>query len=39
MFQVSTLDALLQGVYQGAMTYGEVARHGDFGVGTFESVD
>lgn len=39
LWQVSTLDALLQGVYQGATTYGDVARHGDFGVGTFEGVD
>lgn len=39
LFQVSTLDALLQGVYGASMTVGELRRHGDFGVGTYEGVD
>jgi len=39
LFQVSTLDALSQGIYQGALSYRELRQHGDFGVGTFDSLD
>jgi len=39
LFQVSTLDALLQGIYQGALSYHDLKQHGDFGVGTFDSLD
>jgi acetolactate decarboxylase len=39
IFQVSTISALLQGVYDGDMTYADIARHGDFGVGTFNALD
>ena len=39
LFQVSTLDALLQGVYDGSVTFGELKEHGDFGLGTFEALD
>jgi len=39
LFQVSTLDALLQGIYGASMTVGELRQHGDFGVGTYEGVD
>lgn len=39
LFQVSTLDALLQGIYGASMTVGELGRHGDFGVGTYEGLD
>src|SRR6266496_3491998 len=39
LFQVSTLDALLQGVYNGTLTVGQLKRHGDFGLGTFEGLD
>src|SRR3954471_12330535 len=39
LFQVSTLDALLQGIYGASMTVGELRRHGDFGLGTYEGVD
>lgn len=35
LFQVSTTRALVEGVTQGAITVGELARHGDFGLGTF----
>src|SRR5271166_3709107 len=35
LFQISTAGALVEGVTQGAMTVGELARHGDFGLGTF----
>ena len=39
VFQVSTLDALSSGIFQGAMTFAELRQHGDFGVGTFDSLD
>jgi len=39
LFQVSTLDALLQGVYNGSISVGELKRHGDFGLGTYEGLD
>lgn len=38
-FQTSTIDALVQGVYDGDMTFGELRKHGDFGIGTFNGVD
>ena len=37
--QWSTIDALLKGYYDGVATLGEVKRHGDFGLGTFEALD
>src|SRR5262249_21468486 len=39
LFQVSTSGALVQGVYKGAVTIGELKSHGDFGLGTFEELD
>src|SRR5215475_3910 len=39
LFQVSTTGALVQGVYKGAVTIGELKSHGDFGLGTFEGLD
>lgn len=39
LFQVSTLDALSQGIYQGALSFRELKQHGNFGVGTFASLD
>lgn len=39
LFQVSTLDALLAGIYDGEMTYGELEEHGGFGLGTFNQLD
>jgi acetolactate decarboxylase len=39
LFQTSTLQALMAGVYDGDLTYTELARHGDFGLGTFEALD
>jgi acetolactate decarboxylase len=39
IFQTSTIDALLEGIYDGEMTFGELARHGDFGLGTFNALD
>ena len=37
--QYSTLGALKGGLFDGAMTFGEMARHGDFGLGTFNAID
>jgi acetolactate decarboxylase len=37
--QISTIGALLNGVYDGDITYGELKQYGDFGIGTFESLD
>lgn len=39
VFQVSTINALLQGVYDGEITCGDLKRQGDFGIGTFEGLD
>jgi acetolactate decarboxylase len=39
LFQTSTIDALLQGVYDGEMTFAELRRHGDFGIGTLNGAD
>ncbi|MGO9600741.1 MAG: acetolactate decarboxylase [Isosphaeraceae bacterium] len=39
IFQNSTINALLEGVYDGSMTYGELSQHGDFGLGTFNALD
>lgn len=37
--QVSTIDALMAGVYDGATTLTELRRNGDIGVGTFQGLD
>lgn len=39
LYQVSTAGALVEGVYQGAVTVGTVREHGDFGLGTFADLD
>jgi acetolactate decarboxylase len=39
LFQTSTLQALMAGVYDGDLTLQELARHGDFGLGTFDALD
>jgi acetolactate decarboxylase len=39
LYQVSTIDALLQGVFEGFQTVGEIRKRGDFGIGTFEALD
>jgi acetolactate decarboxylase len=39
LFQVSTAGALVEGVYQGAVSVGLVREHGDLGLGTFEDLD
>ena len=37
--QVSTIDALLAGAYDGVMSYDQLAGYGDFGIGTFAKLD
>ena len=39
LFQTSTISALLEGVYDGEVTFEELKRHGDFGIGTFNDLD
>jgi len=39
LFQVSTSNALVQGVFRGAVTVAELKRNGDFGLGTFDGLD
>jgi acetolactate decarboxylase len=39
IFQTSTINALLEGVYDGEVTFGELRQHGDFGLGTFNALD
>lgn len=39
LYQVSVLDGLLEGDYDGKLTLREIRRHGDFGLGTFDRLD
>ena len=39
MLQVSTIDALLEGVYDGVTSIGMLRQHRDFGIGTFAGLD
>jgi len=39
LYQVSTIDALMQGVFDGIQPVGELKSHGDFGIGTFDALD
>lgn len=39
LFQTSTINALVEGVYRGDLTVGELKEHGDFGLGTFNDLD
>ena len=39
VFQTSTIDALLDGAYDGEVTVAELREHGDLGLGTFEACD
>jgi acetolactate decarboxylase len=38
-FQTSTLAALLDGAYDGDVTFGELRAHGDLGLGTLQHLD
>lgn len=37
--QVSTINALLQGLYDGELTCGQLRKQGDLGIGTFTGLD
>jgi len=39
LYQISTIDALLQGVYDGVLPVAELETHGDFGIGTFDRLE
>ncbi len=39
IYQTSTIDALLAGVYDGHITLGELKQYGDFGIGTFQALE
>ena len=39
LFQTSTIDALLQGEYDGDVDFAELEGRGDFGLGTLEALD
>lgn len=39
VYQTSTIDALLAGVYDGDLTLKQVLEHGGFGIGTFDHLD
>jgi acetolactate decarboxylase len=39
VFQASTLAALLAGAFDGDLTFAELARHGDLGIGTLNGLD
>ena len=39
LFQTSTIDALLDGNYDGDVSFAELAERGDFGLGTLDALD
>jgi len=39
LVQISTIDALLGGLYDGVTTIGALKQHGDLGIGTFDGLD
>lgn len=39
LFQTSTIEALLEGNYEGDVTFDELGDRGDFGLGTFDALD
>lgn len=39
LYQVSTISSLLEGNYDGFITVGELKKHGDLGIGTFNALD
>ena len=39
LFQTSTIDALLDGNYDGDVSFAELRARGDFGLGTFDALD
>jgi acetolactate decarboxylase len=39
LFQASTIGALLEGAYDGDLSFAELAEHGDLGLGTLNALD
>lgn len=39
LFQASTIGALLDGAYEGDLSFAELAEHGDLGLGTLNALD
>ena len=39
LFQISTIGALLDGAYEGDVSFAELAEHGDLGLGTLNGLD
>jgi acetolactate decarboxylase len=39
VYQTSLMSALVDGIYEGKETYGDLHSHGDFGLGTFNDLD
>lgn len=39
IFQVATLGSLMQGVYDGEVSFGQLKAYGDTGIGTFNGLD
>lgn len=39
IYQVSTLNALMQGMYDGEVSIAELREHGNIGLGTFDALD
>jgi acetolactate decarboxylase len=39
LYQVSTIDALMEGSFDGYRSVGDLKQHGDFGTGTFDRLD
>lgn len=39
VYQISTINALLKGVYDSEETFKELKKHGDFGLGTINALD
>ncbi len=39
LFQASTIAALLEGSYEGDLSFAELAEHGDLGLGTLDGLD
>lgn len=39
LFQTSTIQALMAGVYDSNFSFGDLEKHGNFGLGTFQALD
>lgn len=39
LYQVSTINAIFEGIYDGSISFKDIRKHGDFGIGTFNNLD